>query len=51
MMLDHLGLVEAAAAVEKAVRAVLAQGVARTPDLGGTSGTAATTRAVLDAIG
>ncbi len=39
MMLDHLGEAEAARSVEGSVRAVLAAGVARTPDLGGSSGT------------
>ena len=39
MMLDHLGEAEAARSVEGAVKAVLAAGSARTPDLGGSSGT------------
>src|SRR6185295_11632868 len=34
MMLDHLGMSEAAREVEDAVAAVLAEGTARTPDLG-----------------
>src|SRR6185295_8827816 len=34
MMLDHLGMTEAAREVEDAVAAVLAEGTARTPDLG-----------------
>ena len=39
MMLDHLGEAGAARSVEGAVKAVLAAGSARTPDLGGSSGT------------
>jgi tartrate dehydrogenase/decarboxylase/D-malate dehydrogenase len=39
MMLEHLGLEEAARLVERAVAAVLKEGKHRTPDLGGTSGT------------
>ena len=39
MMLDHLGETEAARSVEGSVKAVLAAGSARTPDLGGSSGT------------
>lgn len=35
MMLDHIGEAAAAAAVESAVRKVLAQALVRTPDLGG----------------
>jgi len=46
MMLDHLGLTEAAQAVERAVAAVLADEKARTPDLGGSS----STREVTDAV-
>ncbi len=50
MMLGHgLGLEEAAAAVESGVEGALAGGL-RTPDLGGTAGTAQATRAVLEAI-
>src|SRR4051812_13242103 len=37
MMLDHLGMPEAAAQIEAAVAAVLADGKVRTPDLGGAS--------------
>ncbi|HXK06264.1 MAG TPA: tartrate dehydrogenase [Verrucomicrobiae bacterium] len=51
MMLDHLGLAEAAGAVESAVAAVLAEGKVRTPDLGGTSSTAEVTDAVLEKLG
>lgn len=39
MMLHHLGESAAAAAVETAIAAVLAQGNARTPDIGGTAST------------
>jgi tartrate dehydrogenase/decarboxylase/D-malate dehydrogenase len=51
MMLDHLGMSEAAAAVESAVAAVLAGGKVRTPDLGGTSSTEEVTSAVLEKLG
>jgi 3-isopropylmalate dehydrogenase len=47
MMLRHgLGLESEAAAVESAVDRALAEGL-RTPDLGGSAGTAEATRAVL----
>src|ERR1700758_266443 len=39
MMLDHLGESVAAAAVERAITEVLAEGGTRTPDLGGNAGT------------
>ena len=39
-MLDHFGLAAGAAAIDRAVRAVLAGGSIRTPDLGGSSTTA-----------
>jgi tartrate dehydrogenase/decarboxylase/D-malate dehydrogenase len=51
MMLEHLGMAEAAAAVEAAVAAVLAEGKVRTPDLGGTSSTEEVTSAVLEKLG
>jgi len=51
MMLEHLGMVEAAASVEAAVAAVLADGKVRTPDLGGTSSTEEVTTAVLEKLG
>jgi len=51
MMLDHLGLAEAARDVESAVAAVLAEGRVRTPDLGGTSSTEEVTNAVLEKLG
>ncbi len=51
MMLDHLQLPEAAAEVERAVAAVLAEGKVRTPDLGGSSTTREVTDAVLEKLG
>src|SRR5215472_8289577 len=51
MMLEHLGMVEAAASVEAAVAAVLAEGKVGTPDLGGTSSTEEVTTAVLEKLG
>jgi tartrate dehydrogenase/decarboxylase/D-malate dehydrogenase len=51
MMLDHLQLPEAAAAVERAVAEVLAEGSVRTPDLGGKSSTVAVTDAILEKLG
>jgi len=51
MMLDHLELRAAAAEVEKAVAAVLAEGKVRTPDLGGRSSTGEVTAAVLEKLG
>lgn len=50
MMLDHLGASEAAEQLERAVAGVLAEGRARTPDLGGTSSTAEVTGAVLEKL-
>jgi tartrate dehydrogenase/decarboxylase/D-malate dehydrogenase len=47
LMLDWLGETAAAQAVERAVEAVLAAREVRTPDLGGTAGTAEMTAAVL----
>jgi tartrate dehydrogenase/decarboxylase/D-malate dehydrogenase len=46
MMLDFLGETAAAAAVDRAIRAVLAEGLVLTPDLGGSG----TTRTVTDAV-
>jgi tartrate dehydrogenase/decarboxylase/D-malate dehydrogenase len=46
MMLDFLGETAAALAIDRAVRAILAEGRVLTPDLGGS----ATTRAVTDAV-
>ncbi|MGH9665804.1 MAG: tartrate dehydrogenase [Bryobacteraceae bacterium] len=51
MLLDHLGLEEAAKIVEGAVASVLADGTALTPDLGGSATTADVTAALLDRIG
>jgi tartrate dehydrogenase/decarboxylase/D-malate dehydrogenase len=51
MMLDHLGLEQAGARVERAVAAVLADRRVRTPDLGGTNTTDEVTEAVLARIG
>ena len=51
MLLGHLGLAEAAKIVEGAVASVLADGTARTPDLGGSATTAEVAAAVLDRIG
>lgn len=50
LLLDHLGLPKSAAAVHKAVAAVLKAGKARTPDLGGSATTTQITEAVLAAL-
>jgi tartrate dehydrogenase/decarboxylase/D-malate dehydrogenase len=50
MMLDHLGASGAARQVERAVADVLAEGRARTPDLGGKSSTVEVTDAILDKL-
>ena len=50
MMLDHLEMTQAAREVEAAVAAVLAEGKARTPDLGGKSSTEEVTNAVLEKL-
>jgi tartrate dehydrogenase/decarboxylase/D-malate dehydrogenase len=50
MLLDHFGLGKSAAAVRKAVAAVLKAGKPRTPDLGGNAKTVAVTDAVLTAL-
>jgi len=50
MMLTHLGLEEAGAAVERAVSSVLAEGKFKTADLGGTSRTGEVTDAVMGAL-
>jgi tartrate dehydrogenase/decarboxylase/D-malate dehydrogenase len=47
MMLDHLGVANAAKDVERAVARVISQGQVRTPDLGGRSSTAEVADAVL----
>jgi tartrate dehydrogenase/decarboxylase/D-malate dehydrogenase len=50
MLLDHLGMVEAGQAVERAVAAVLAEGEVRTPDLGGSSSTGQVIDAVIERL-
>jgi tartrate dehydrogenase/decarboxylase/D-malate dehydrogenase len=50
MMLEHFGESEAAAAVERAIVEVLAEGGTRTPDLGGNAGTKDLGAAVTTAI-
>ena len=50
MMLDHLGLEEAGASVERAVRAVLSDGRHKTADLGGSSSTQQVTDAVIERL-
>ena len=50
MMLDHLGMADAATAVNAAVAHVLAEAKIRTPDLGGSSTTAEVTGAVMRRI-
>ncbi len=50
MMLDHLGLAGAAQRIDTAVRRVLAEGRARTPDLGGNSRTDEVVEAVRAAL-
>jgi tartrate dehydrogenase/decarboxylase/D-malate dehydrogenase len=51
LMLDHLGLTDAAHRVRGAVAQVLAEGRVKTPDLGGTATTADVGAAVLAALG
>jgi tartrate dehydrogenase/decarboxylase/D-malate dehydrogenase len=51
LMLDHLGMNEAAGAVESAVAAVLADAKVRTPDLGGHNSTEEVAAAVLEKLG
>ena len=50
MMLDHLGKPEAAAAIVKAIEAVLAEDALRTRDLGGPADTVTCGSAVADAV-
>lgn len=50
MMLDHLGQPEAAKSLQDAVAGVLSEGKALPPDLGGSSGTADVTDAVLQRL-
>jgi tartrate dehydrogenase/decarboxylase/D-malate dehydrogenase len=51
MMLEHLGLPEAARAIERAIETVLAEPRLRTRDLGGDSTTRQTTEALVQAVG
>jgi tartrate dehydrogenase/decarboxylase/D-malate dehydrogenase len=51
MMLEHLEMGDAARDIESAVAAVLADGMVRTPDLGGKSSTEEVTNAVLEELG
>jgi tartrate dehydrogenase/decarboxylase / D-malate dehydrogenase len=51
MMLQHLGIPEAADAVEKAITAVLAQRKVRTPDIGGNAGTRDLGEAIASQVG
>jgi isocitrate/isopropylmalate dehydrogenase len=50
LLLDHLGLGASAAALRRAVAAVLKAGTPRTPDLGGRARTVDVTEAVLSAL-
>src|SRR3954452_11704659 len=50
LLLDHLGLAKGAAAIRRAVAAVLKAGKGRTPDLGGTARTIDVAEAVLAAV-
>ena len=51
MMLDHLGHHDAAQAVERAIEAVVAEGAALTPDMGGAADTTTLGKAIEDAVG
>ena len=51
LMLRHLGYPDAAAAVERAVHAVIADGRATTYDLGGPAGTSQFADAIIERIG
>ena len=50
MMLDHLGEIELAAVLLKAIESVLAEGKIRTPDLGGKANTKQMSQAVIAAL-
>ena len=50
MMLEHLGEHDAGQAILRAIEAVLAQGIVRTPDLGGRASTADLGQAIVDAL-
>lgn len=47
MMLDHLGLIEAARSIDAAAQTVIAEGKVRTPDLGGANSTSEVADAVM----
>ena len=51
MMLKHLGHIDAAADVEKAVLSVLSEGEILTPDLGGSSSTSSVGDAIVGSLG
>jgi tartrate dehydrogenase/decarboxylase/D-malate dehydrogenase len=51
MMLEHLGELEAARAIEAAIETVLGDGGPRTRDLGGTADTVEAGKAIADALG
>jgi isocitrate/isopropylmalate dehydrogenase len=48
MLMEHLGELEAAQRIRDAVRDVIKEGRAVTPDLGGTSKTTAMTNVIID---
>jgi tartrate dehydrogenase/decarboxylase/D-malate dehydrogenase len=50
MMLDHLGQPEAAAAILRAIEAILVEANLRTPDLGGPANTISCGTAIADAV-
>ncbi|MBV8553112.1 MAG: tartrate dehydrogenase [Acidobacteriaceae bacterium] len=50
MMLDHLGLVDAATRIDRATQSVIAEGKVRTADLGGNSSTSEVADAVLEKL-
>jgi isocitrate/isopropylmalate dehydrogenase len=50
MLLDHLGLIDEAHRVERAVAAVLVEQKVRTADLGGSSSTREATDAVIEKL-
>ncbi len=50
LMIEHLGMTDAAREIDAAVAAVLAEGKVRTPDLGGKSSTEEVTGAVLEKL-
>ena len=51
MMMEHLEESGMAASIQSAVRAALASGGARTPDLGGAATTLAATGSVIEGLG